>query len=200
VVCWSLEGVLCNGVVVARTAEFVPGLLGALAAVDVLLVGFEDNVILEGVVVKVVLLLARFQVPADLIMGIDGFVVAVGDVLLLFLFLRVLDIGLKGVLENSLLLDHSPPAGFDIVIFFVCKVAAMLRDRFRPDLRESFMQLLLLLLQTMLQNLAGEESPEDFLYLDGSIYFLLVLSADADAQLMIGINQISLIDADGQLA
>lgn len=113
----------------AWPAEFVPGLLRALAAVDILLIGLEDDIVLECVVVEIVLFFAGLQVSADLVMRVDGLVMAVRDMLLLVvILLGLLGIQGLGILEHALLLGLRLPSGLQVVVLLVGEVAAVLRD------------------------------------------------------------------------
>jgi hypothetical protein len=74
---------------VPRPTEFVPRLHllpRTLPTVDILLVSLEYNVVVERVLIEI-LLLAGTQVPADLVMGVDGLVVAVNRPIHLHLLL-----------------------------------------------------------------------------------------------------------------
>lgn len=114
----------------AWPAEFVPGLLGALAAVDVLLIGLEDDIVLEGVVVEIVLFFTGLQVSADLVMRVDGLMMAVRDMLLLVVILLLGLLGIQGlgILKHALLLGLRLPPGLQVVVLLVSEVAAVLGD------------------------------------------------------------------------
>lgn len=62
------------------------------------------------------------------------------------------------------------------------------------------MQFLLLLFEAVLEHLASEEAAEDLLDLDGGLHLLLVLLLDADPELPVVIDEVLLVDADGQFA
>lgn len=117
---WTLQRLLDNCCL--RSTEFVfwLRLLRALATIDVFLISLEDDVIVEGISIKV-LLLARVQIATDFIVGVDGLVVAIHHRLLLLL--RFLRIRLR-ILKHTLI--HSPPPRPSNQMLLIREVAAVL--------------------------------------------------------------------------
>jgi hypothetical protein len=74
-----LNGFFVNWFWVPCVAEFVLGLLvlpRAFATFDVLLIGFEDDVVVEGILIEI-FLLTFGQVSTDVVLRVDGFMMPI---------------------------------------------------------------------------------------------------------------------------
>ena len=128
-------------------------------------------------------------------MRVDGLVMTVHHSLLLLL--RLLRIGLR-VLKRSLV--HRPPPRLNNHVFLIRKVAAVLRNRLRPNLRQFVVQFTLLLIETVLEHISCEIPPEHFLDLHRRIHLSQVLLANADSEKLVIVEQVLLVDPYRQLA
>lgn len=126
---------LIDGIRMSCLAQFIFGRLllmqRTLPAVNVLLIGLENDVIVEGVLIKI-LLLAGLEIPTDFVVRVDGLVVTIDHMLhlllrLLFILLIMLVLSYLSwvrVLEYTNLL--SLYFSERLPVFLFCEVAAVL--------------------------------------------------------------------------